>query len=361
MRNKIKLLVFLIAKICGLFLFFKWQTRHQVRVLCYHGGCVGDENDFNPNLFCTAAFLQERMHWLLRNGFKFVSLDDVMASAGKRSKANFQVAITFDDGWDSTATELLPLLGKLNIPSTLYLCTEHYAEAWSVVAVTVRYIAWKTVLSSVEICDFHEALNGKYDLSSASSRESFAIKAERIICRSCKEEGTVANAHRLLNALAEALGISMRDLNLASKRFQYVSEVELKKLGQSLCAVELHGHVHQYPFGSPLLLRNDLIKCRQIIEAAGLPRPVHYCYPSGDFDGHAVPMLEELGVLSATTCNPGLVKAKDLRDLYRLPRFLDGGHITQLEFDAEMCGFSAVLRSLKTNMRWTAKALKFAT
>ncbi|HBI69521.1 MAG TPA: hypothetical protein DDZ22_11015, partial [Massilia sp.] len=82
------------------------------------------------------------------------------------------------------------------------------------------------------------------------------------------------------------------------------------------------------------------------IAAAGLPHPTHYCYPSGAFDAQAPDVMRAAGVATATTCLPGLVRIKDGDTRYLLPRFLDGGDVSMIEFEAEMSGVLELLRKL---------------
>jgi hypothetical protein len=56
------------------------------------------------------------------------------------------------------------------------------------------------------------------------------------------------------------------------------------------------------------------------------------------------PWLEQEQVVSSTTCEPGLVTAEVARSApQRLPRLLDHAHMTDLEFEAWLCGLGALL------------------
>jgi hypothetical protein len=55
-----------------------------------------------------------------------------------------------------------------------------------------------------------------------------------------------------------------------------------------------------------------------------------------------LPWLEEAQVESATTCDPGMNRRGD--SLLTLRRFLDSSETSQLEFEAELSGFSELLR-----------------
>lgn len=344
MKNTIKLAVFHLARGLGLFRLSRRLTAGRVRILCYHGGAIGDESRYNPKLFSSAALLEQRMAWLQRAGFHLVPLDEAVRSAAATGpRAALTTAITFDDGWYSTASELVPVLGRRQIPSTLYLCTSHYLEGWAIASVTVRYLLWKSGLTRASLRGIGPDVDGEADLSSPALRNA---TANRIVAAIERSEATRATRHALLEQLAACLRLSPEQLGLATRRFEYMNEQELLALPAQGCSIELHGHVHQYPAGQPAAFTKDLQRCSDTIVAAGLPTPAHYCYPSGNFDAAASPALAAMGVRSGTTCLPGLVGHASPVECHYLPRFLDGESIAMVEFEAEMSGFSELLRTL---------------
>lgn len=344
MSKQLKLSFLRAARTLGVFKLFRRLTQSQLRILCYHGGAIGDESEYNGKLFFSKQTFEQRMRWLREKGFNVVSLDDAVESAGgKRPAPPLATVITFDDGWYSTRSELLPVLGKFAMPSTLYLCTSHVLEGTPVATVTTRYIIWKSPLKSVMLNGYGPANDGQYDVSDAAGREQLAQKIAAWV------EGFGADHTAVVDALerfAKDMGVGPADLQLGSRRFQYMTGDELREVAAQGCAVELHGHVHHYPKGDPVALKNDLRQCSGAIQQLGLPTPKHYCYPSGSFDADAAETLSELGVVSATTCIPGLISKAENEQAYFLPRFLDGRDVEMLEFEAEMSGFSEFLRRI---------------
>lgn len=316
-------------------------TASRIRLLCYHGGCLGDEREYNPKLFLSSQTLLERMTWMQEKGFAFIPLDKAVADARSRAgRARLAVAVTFDDGWYSTASELIPVLDRLGIPSTVYLCTSHYLEGWAVPSVTVRYLLWKSGLQAVCLHGLGAA-DGDYSLDTREQRDQSAHRITSAIEQMANTQDSMSAA---LEQLARCLNVSSDDLGLASRRFAYMNEEELRALPARGCSVELHGHLHRYPAGEPEAFRADLRACSDTIVAAGLPLPRHYCYPSGNFDSVASDVMAALGVVSGTTCLPGLIDEANPRQCHYLPRFLDGEDVTMLEFQAEMSGFTQLLR-----------------
>lgn len=344
MTNKIKLMIYRLARALGLFAACRRLTAAKVRILCYHGGCLGDESSYNPKLFCSSTLLAQRMQWLKSKGFHLVPLAEAAASvrqpaSGRRA---LTTAITFDDGWYSTASELVPVLGKLGIPSALYLCTSHYLEGWAIPSVVVRYLIWKSGLQSAHLTGLGSA-DGNVDLSTPALRNAVADRIVKLIDASAPER---ERKHAMLEQFASCLKVSAGALGLSTRRFEYMKQSELLALTGQGCTIELHGHVHHYPAGDPSAFEADLRQCSDTIMAAGLPRPFHYCYPSGNFDAAASAVMERLGVTTGTTCLPGLITQADATQSHYLPRFLDGESIAMLEFEAEMSGFSEFVRKL---------------
>lgn len=337
-----KIIVLFTARALGLFKLSRLLTRSQLRILCYHGGALGDEDRFNPKLFCSAETLNRRMEWLQAQGFSFVTLDDgVKQQSEAAAKAPLRTVVTFDDGWYSTASVLLPVLSKLSIPSTLYLSTKDFLKGLPILNVAVRYTIWKAGQRKVAMRDWGGEVDGEYDLRIADERVRLAKKVIIAILSMTDKRAEVCTA---LNRFATDLGLEPATLQIDSRRFDYLTPQEIVEISRFGCSIESHGHQHEYPRGKPLEFAADLRQCEETIVGLGLKRPQHYCYPSGSSGPEASKTLSAMGIRSATTCAPGLINAIDGERCHYLPRFLDGEDVHQLEFEAEMSGFSELIR-----------------
>lgn len=339
-----KIIVLFLAKVMGLFALSRALTRGATRILCYHGGSLGDEHLFNPKLFCRPGLLEQRLQWLARKGFVSGSLDNLSQVQTEPAASTIPLVITLDDGWYSTASELLPVLAKYGHRPVLYLATKAFTNGCAVVDVCIRYIVWKSPLPSVQLKGFQIQLDGMYDLSRSTDREHLCDAADKWLA-TCDGDATASQL--ALERLALAMGVSVATLNLASRRFSYMRTDELLNAAHKGCQVELHGHAHQYVSGQTERNRADIDTCRHNIVALGLPIPRHYCYPSGTYDEQAAAVLTAAGVRTATTCRPGLVQGVAGDQRFFLPRFLDGGDVAMIEFEAEMSGVLDFLRGLR--------------
>jgi peptidoglycan/xylan/chitin deacetylase (PgdA/CDA1 family) len=348
----IKQMVLRAARSVGVFALMRAVTRKHPRILCYHGGNLGDERLYNPKLFCTPAQLRQRLDWLRAKGFVPATLDQVV-DPGAASAGGIPVAVTLDDGWYSSWHDLLPLLAEYGYRPALYLHTEAYQAGAPISAVSLRYLLWKAGSGRVVVQGIDPAVDGPYNLGDAAERRRLCGLAEAWLARQPR-----AGLASCLERLGSALGVAPAQLDLASRRFSYMTADELRAACAAGCSIELHGHLHEYVPGQAARNRANIEQCRAVIEAAGLPHPTHYCYPSGAFDAGAAAVMRAAGVATATTCVPGLVKLKDADTRYFLPRFLDGGDVSMIEFEAEMSGVLQLLRALTRRPGYEAHALQ---
>jgi peptidoglycan/xylan/chitin deacetylase (PgdA/CDA1 family) len=341
MLHNLKLFFFYIARAFGLFAIAKHLTAMSPRILCYHGGSLGDEWQYNGLLFMRRTTFAKRIDWLERNGFKFISLDQAIGNPSSDRSNCPSVVLTFDDGWYSTGRELLSLLAENNIPSVLYLSTNYFQEGHSIIPVALGYLLWKSEKREFQFNDIDVDIDGTYDTRIPSERNRLisAITHWASTKSSDKQEVT-----KLIEKVAAHLDVPIDTLALETRRFDYLNAEEISFFSKNGCAIELHGHLHHYPVGEPGKFEQDLDLCTKVIRELQLAKPKHYCYPGGVFDSAAAGILMRRGVISATTCLPGLMNFRRPSDNYYLPRFLDGEQIHMLEFEAEMSGFTALLR-----------------
>ncbi|HKQ25714.1 MAG TPA: poly-beta-1,6-N-acetyl-D-glucosamine N-deacetylase PgaB [Burkholderiales bacterium] len=91
------------------------------RVLCYHD--VQEDVRVNPDPYAVdSAQLVAQFAWMKDNGYRVVSLDDVIAAKeGRRALPEKAVVLTFDDGYRSVYTRVFPLLKLFKYPAIVAL------------------------------------------------------------------------------------------------------------------------------------------------------------------------------------------------------------------------------------------------
>jgi peptidoglycan/xylan/chitin deacetylase (PgdA/CDA1 family) len=338
-----KKIIYKALKTLGIFSLVAHFYRRRVLILCYHGGSLGDEWTYNPCLFMRAQTFRGRIEMLLDKGYQFISLDDLIDKNIDDLPAK-SVCVTFDDGWKSTYTELIPVLADHGIPSALYLHTEKFEDQLPLHNVAVRYLISKaTALPTIS----PQALPWSADPYDVRLKKDVDRLIQDMAAWIKVSQATNEDVAQVLRQLAAILDSQGDGIDFDDGRFDYLSKEQSESLLMMGCSVELHGHVHRYPIGDPITFKKDLTACRTSISNVGLKKPRHYCYPSGNHDAFASGVLREQNVVSATTCAAGFVGKKELASPHYLPRFLDGEDVSEIEFLAEISGVADVARSLR--------------
>ena len=145
--------------------------------------------------------------------------------------------------------------------------------------------------------------------------------------------------------LGRRLGVPYQDI-VTSRRFHLMTPQELRAAQNAGVAIELHTHRHRFPQDDEAACGQEIEDNRQALQAWIGRRPDHFCYPSGAWGPNQLPWLVQMGVKSATTCEPGLVDANS--SPHALQRILDSEDMHELEFEAALSGFNdLLLRSLR--------------
>ncbi len=114
-------LVFLL--LCIVFSGQNYAANQQFVVLNYHD--IIEEEDKEPpfnRMDVCISHLEEQILWFKKNGYKIISVQNVLdAAEGRRSLPDKSVLLTFDDGYKSFYTRVFPLLKKYRIPATVAL------------------------------------------------------------------------------------------------------------------------------------------------------------------------------------------------------------------------------------------------
>ncbi len=319
MSRLVKRMLLQAGKAVGLFRLARWWTRHAVCVLAYHGTWRVEDGSPGDALFIRPETFAARLDWLQRNGYAIVPLHAAIdALASGEVSSSRMVVITIDDGWYGTYADMLPVLEAHHLPATLYCDTGHLQYGQPIPHVLARYLR-----------DRHAAPE------SAEAREAYRGAIDRR--RSLEER------HRALESYLELTGIDSGPY-LRSETFRYMTPEQLRDLQQRGIEVELHTHHHTLHDFSPSQVREEIQLNRTALASMlGDARTrLHFCFPSGETHPRAGELLRELGVGTATTTEPGLVRQTS--DRYGLPRYLDGDHVSLIEFEAWVSGFADLLR-----------------
>jgi peptidoglycan/xylan/chitin deacetylase (PgdA/CDA1 family) len=342
MSALIKNSVFLASKYLGLFAISRWILRNKVRVLCYHGFTTLDEHLNVPGLFIQPNVFADRMNYLQRKGYKVIGLNEAYQDVSTGVKDNSRVVITIDDGFVSVLRKAAPILKQHNFPSTLYLTSYYFDKNCPVFTLAVGYLFWRTELSHADFSLLGVPALAEFKNCSLDTKNKYKIEI------AVKEYGQPLNGNEkrveLLEKLGEILSVDYSQLN-KDRFFNLVNKQELVELEQYGIDIQLHTHRHTFPVDQAIA-EKEIADNKAFINPL-LDKPMeHFCYPSGVWTERHWAALTQQGVLTATTCQIGLVDEKT--PLFAWPRILDSSRVSQIEFEAEVSGFNELLRMARS-------------
>jgi len=312
----------------------QWR-RERLLILCYHGISLEDEHLWRPGLYMTAELLATRLETLRVMRCSVLPLGEALARLRSDDLPPRSVAITFDDGTYDFYKQAYPLLKKHAFPATVYQTTYYTDHEIPVFNLTCSYLLWKRR---------GEQLNSPKDLGLSVPMdlrtELGRHKVVRgLIERSERENLTGLQKNELARRLAEILEIDYSAI--AAKRIlQLMNAREVAEVANDGIDVQLHSHRHRTP-EEETLFRGEIKENRDRIRSLTGTEATHFCYPSGVYRLEFLEWLNKENVVSATTCDAGLV-SRHANPLL-LPRFVDTSGRTQLEFESWLSGVGSLL------------------
>jgi peptidoglycan/xylan/chitin deacetylase (PgdA/CDA1 family) len=257
-------------------------------ILLYHGTPRRD-----------AAALERQLRWLKRR-FSIVPLRSIVAAATNGGMLSRKVALTFDDGLRSNVDVAYPILHKLAIPATFFICPGLVDRA-----------SWLWT---------HEARSRLARLDAGARRE---LAAE---WRAPEEiDAFVEWMKRLDLAARRRVEARLREATpsfapSAAERddFDLAGWEALRRLDPAIVTIGSHTLTHPILPGTPPAdLEAEVRDSRRLLER-GLQRPVEFfAYPNGDHDAGAEVAVRK-HYRAAVTVAHGWVRRG--ADAHRLPR-----------------------------------------
>ncbi|MGO9168969.1 MAG: polysaccharide deacetylase family protein [Candidatus Sulfotelmatobacter sp.] len=320
----------------------RWRQR-RLLILCYHSLAIDEENLWRPGQFLAPGRLRERFEMLKRGGYHVLSLEEGLERLRSNDLPSRSVALTFDDGTYDFYKLAYPMLREFGFPATVYQTTHYCSRRMPIFYSICSYMLWKkreTVLRAWPSIGIVRDI----PLNALGARET-AI--DRIVAFADRERLATEQKNQLSAELALRLNLDYEDL-LRRRILQLMTPEEIAELAAAGVRFELHTHRHRTP-RDRTLFEKEIQKNRDVIESMTKRRPAHFCYPSGDYDLMFLPWLAEWGIVSATTCDPGLASERSQPLL--LPRFIDTTGRTALEFEGWLTGVGALI-SMGANAGW---------
>ena len=333
-RPRLKQSLYSGARAAGLFRLSRVLTRDALRIVCWHGTSLADEHRIFPGLFLSPDDLERRLLALHRH--PVLPLEEAVRRLRAGTLPPAAVALTIDDGFFGTLRHAWPALQRHGFPATLYATSYHVQSGTPVFRLVVQWVFHQSRAPVLDLSQLGVGMVGAVRMAPGPAR----TEAMWRLIRHAEERMSEPERQALADRIAAALGVDLAPVR-EGRWLSLASSEELRTADREGLDVQLHTHRHRFPAARDLALR-ELRDNRAVLEPITGRALRHFCYPSGYHRPVHLPWLEEAQVESATTCDPGMNRRGD--SLLLLRRFLDSSETTQVEFEAELSGFSELLR-----------------
>jgi len=286
-----------------------------------------------------SATFRRRLHFLKEKGYPILKLDEALGKLSRKELSPGSTVITIDDGFFGVHQHALGLLREFSFPATVYITTYYVEKGTPIFRLVVQYMFWKTDKEVVDLMSLGIRSIGKEDIRDAVKQEELGERLIEFGEGRCDEEQRCVLSARL----GELLEVSYEEIR-QKRIFTLMTPKAIQELSQAGIDIQLHTHRHQLPADEEVTKR-EIVQNREMLRPFQQGPLVHFCYPSGIWAKEHWEWLEKVDVKSATTCEPGMNYQDTPR--FRLHRFLDGEHVTQIEFEAMVTGFIDIFQNLR--------------
>ena len=338
MRPRLKQSLYTGARAVGLFRLSRLLTRDALRIVCWHGTSLADEHRVFPGLFISPDDLERRLLALHRH--PVLPLEEALDRLRAGTLPPAAVALTLDDGFHGTLRHAWPALHRHGFPATLYATSYHVQSGTPVFRLLVQWAFRESNEPVLDLSRLEVGMVGAVRMTPGPERDEAMWR----LIRQAEEDLSEPERQALADRIASALGVDLAPVR-EGRWLSLATLDELRAAAREGLDLQLHTHRHRLPLSRELVLR-ELRENRAALEPLAGHTLRHFCYPSGYFRPAHLPWLEEAGIESATTCDPGMNRRRD--SLLTLRRFLDDSRTSQLEFEAELSGFTELLRQGRT-------------
>ena len=339
MMKGLKRVVLAAARAGGVFALVRDSAWRQKRllVLCYHGISLRDEHRWSPTLYVPQEQLRRRFSALRDGGYTVLPLAEAARRLEEGTLPPRAVSITFDDGTHDFVTRAVPVIEEFQFPVTLYLTTFYCNYQRPVFDPMCAYLLWRGEGRTIDLEGILPE-GGEVRLRREAERRS-AFERLFVHTREARLDANAKDA--LARRIAERVGVDYDEI-LRERLIHIMSADEVRGLPHHLVDVQLHTHRHRTPRDEALFRREIEDNRREIARLLpGRPLATHFCYPSGFHRPEFLPWLDDLGVVTATTCETGLAERGG--NPLTIPRFIDTCHVNDDEFAGWLTGVSAWL------------------
>jgi peptidoglycan/xylan/chitin deacetylase (PgdA/CDA1 family) len=320
----------------------RWR-QNRLLILCYHSISIDDEHLWSGTYSMSPEHLASRLRMLRDGKYNVLPLDEALRRLYDGTLPPRSVALTFDDGMYDFSSRAYPVLESFGFPATVYLTTYYSEYNKPIFGLFTSYVLWRA-RERRPVVEAWPLLGrpAQWDLASEQGRQ----RAHADVVRHVTDEGyklpdRIAFAERLTAFLGDDY-----DALIAKRVLTVMTSEEAAEMSRKGVDIQLHTHRHRTPNDRSLFLR-EIADNRARIDPIRNGAARHFCYPSGVYLPEFLPWLEESGVVSATTCDPGLASRRSAPLL--LPRLVDSSFLSPLDVEGWLTGMSAFFMPRKAS------------
>lgn len=285
-------------------------SRKKRMILMYHGVVPTPDFGLSANHLSVDDFKRHILY--LKRNFKIKKLIDLFEDYRNNIPAKeFEIAITFDDGYANNYLHAYPVLKENDIPATIFLVTQaleypgHILWYDFIDGVKSRINPQKIAAVNFGFGTAKEAMQKK--ITGAESLKSFMKRL------------SVEEKNRIIQWIKE-MGIEP-DLAGRKEFFELLSVKQVKEMADS-GLIEIGSHTHNHPNLSEIEINDveqEVVKSKNLIEEATGKSVQSIAFPDGSYNEAVKSICLNAGYKNLLAVNCMLNSDSNNRDI--LPRF----------------------------------------
>jgi peptidoglycan/xylan/chitin deacetylase (PgdA/CDA1 family) len=341
-----RLTILAVLRALGIMRLWRFLHRHEVTILYLHGvmesrpgeSWVPLRPQFSPRRLAGAIRTLSRF-------YRFVSLDEAVEMlAGRKPLRPYSMVLTFDDGYRNNVTHALPILRAHGVPAAIYLAAGHVEERRPFWVDRLDYALQQGAPGDIEVSvgprtmTLHRATRGLLRDCYRAYRDAAKREARHDI-------EMLREVERLAARLEAESGRRLADIFEHDDWTAVLTWEEVKTAAAPDLIFGGHtvDHVRLARVDADTI-RDQLTRCREMVEARTGRPCVHLAYPNGSYSREAVEIARACGYRSAVTTEPGRNRIGD--DLMTLRRYNLPDTDSELDLLARVAGFSVDVAQL---------------
>lgn len=266
----------------------------------------------------TPSFLRKCLEYLKKNGYKFVSVEEIILYLRSNNTIpNKWVSFTIDDGFSDQSSLAAPVFLEYDCPVTIFLITDFVdGKLWPWYS-KVEYIINNSNVSSLEFS--HNSINTKFSLHTTKHK----TKARHVIQESMKKFSWDLIPD-VLRDLEEKAQLPLP--TIAPEPYKAMSWDTARALESA--GIRFGPHTVTHPIMSMVNDEQSEFEItqswNQLNNELNAASPV-FCYPNGkpsNYGKREINIIKNIGLVGAVSTVPAQIKTKPTDDLfYNLPRY----------------------------------------